>query len=89
MRDSLPVVKKEALMDYTDQIRNNYKQRLKRNEKRSFVGNTKGNKRLFGYRISDKILDILDELSKELNLNKNQVIDAALLDYYSKIKHVL
>ncbi len=41
---------------------------------------------LFGYRISKKYREILDELSSELGIAKNQVINQALLRFYQDYK---
>ncbi len=44
------------------------------------------NNKIFGYRISDKFSSILQELSDELGIAKNQVLNQALLRFYQEYK---
>ncbi len=54
--------------------------------KRKVYLNTEPNKRLFGYRITDEIYEMLEELAELLGKNRNEILDSAIIDYYDKIK---
>ncbi len=49
---------------------------------------TEPTSKIFGYRISDKFSSILQELSDELGIAKNQVLNQALLRFYQEYKKI-
>ncbi len=41
---------------------------------------------LFGYRMSERYKEMLDELSEDLGIAKNQILNQALLRFYQDYK---